>query len=90
MQRKKTKTKDSGKNLFDKIGKAKASQKDDLKQIKGIGPKLEKMLNDLGIYTFEQVSKMGAKEYDLVDSMLSSFKGRGKRDNWAAQAKKLK
>lgn len=87
---KKTKTDDPSEKLFGKIGSAKPSDKDDLKQIKGIGPKLEKMLNELGIFTFNQVSKMGAKEYDLVDNLLSSFKGRGKRDDWAGQAKKLK
>ncbi len=78
------------KTLLGAIGKGSASKKDDLKQIKGVGPKLEKILNDFGIYNFEQVSKMKAKEYDLVDSLLSAFKGRGKRDDWAGQAKKLK
>ncbi|MCI5083982.1 MAG: hypothetical protein MRY78_19950 [Saprospiraceae bacterium] len=75
--------------LFSKIGEAKAADKDDLKKLKGVGPKLEKMLNEMGIYTFGQVSKMGKKEYELVDSMLTSFKGRGQRDDWAGQAKKL-
>ena len=44
------------------------------------------MLNELGIYTFGQLSKMTDAEYDLVDSLLSSFQGRGKRDKWAEQA----
>ena len=73
--------------LLGVIGKGSAKTKDDLKKIKGIGPKLENMLNDMGIYSFEQLSKMTAKEYELVDSMLTSFKGRGKRDDWAGQAK---
>ncbi|MEL7120022.1 MAG: poly(R)-hydroxyalkanoic acid synthase subunit PhaE [Bacteroidota bacterium] len=72
--------------LFEAVGKATSASKDDLKQIKGIGPKLEKMLNELGIYTFGQLSKMTDTEYDLVDSLLSSFQGRGKRDKWAEQA----
>ncbi len=76
-------------DLFASIGKAKANQKDDLKKIKGVGPKLEKMLNDIGIFTYNQVSKMSKKEYELVDSMLDSFKGRGQRDDWSGQAKKL-
>ena len=63
---------------------------DDLKLISGVGPKLEKTLNTIGIYTFEQVSKMTEKEYDLLDSLLDSFKGRAKRDDWAGQAKNLK
>lgn len=76
--------------LFGTIGTASEADKEDLKVISGVGPKLEGMLNKIGIFTLEQVSKMGEKEYDIVDSMLSSFKGRGKRDDWAGQASKLK
>ncbi len=72
--------------LLGTIGTADESQKDDLKQISGVGPKLESTLNSLGIYTFEQVSRMTDREYDLVDSLLSSFKGRAKRDEWSKQA----
>ena len=75
--------------LLGTLGTADASNKDDLKKIKGVGPKLEETLNSLGIYTYEQVSKMTEKEYDLVDSLMSSFKGRAKRDDWAQQAKDL-
>lgn len=79
----------SKKALMDKIGTASASDADDLKAIKGVGPKLEGMLNDLGIFTFRQVSKMGAAEYDMIDELLGAFQGRAKRDNWAKQAKAL-
>jgi large subunit ribosomal protein L27 len=75
--------------LFGSIGSASADDKDDLKKIKGVGPKLEETLNEIGIYTFAQVSKMTDKEYDVLDSLLSSFKGRAKRDDWAGQAKGL-
>jgi predicted flap endonuclease-1-like 5' DNA nuclease/glutathione synthase/RimK-type ligase-like ATP-grasp enzyme len=80
---------DSRTDLFAVIGTASADEKDDLKKIKGVGPKLEKILNEIGIYTYVQVSKMTEREYDLVDSLLTSFKGRGKRDDWAGQAKNL-
>ncbi len=63
---------------------------DDLKLISGVGPKLEKTLNTIGIYAFDQVSKMTNKEYDLLDSIMGSFQGRAKRDDWAEQAKNLK
>ena len=76
-------------DLLSTIGKAKKGQKDDLKQIKGIGPKLEKMLNEIGITSYSQVSKMTKKEYDLVDGILNAFKGRGERDDWSGQAKEL-
>jgi NADH-quinone oxidoreductase subunit E len=62
---------------------------DDLKQIKGIGPKLENMLNKMGFYHFDQIAKWGAEEVDWVDHNLEGFKGRVSRDNWVAQAVKL-
>jgi molybdopterin-containing oxidoreductase family membrane subunit len=62
---------------------------DDLKKINGIGPKMEEVLNSIGIYTFVQVSKMTKKEYDLLDTITGSFPGRAERDDWSGQAKKL-
>ena len=62
---------------------------DDLKKISGVGPKMEEVLNSIGIYSFLQVSKMTSKEYNLLDSITGSFPGRAERDNWAGQAKKL-
>ena len=61
---------------------------DDLKLISGVGPKLEGVLNGLGIYTFEQVSKWKKAERDWVDTYLK-FKGRIERDDWVKQAKAL-
>ena len=63
---------------------------DDLKKISGVGPKMEDKLHQLGIFTFEQVSKMTDTEYDLLDSIIGEFPGRAKRDDWAGQASKLK
>ncbi len=72
--------------IFDK----ETQQPDDLKKVKGIGPVMEKTLNQIGIYSFDQVSKMTKKEYDLLDSITGSFPGRAERDDWAGQAEKLK
>jgi len=79
-------------SLLDSIGVFDSStqQADDLKKVKGIGPKMEETLNQIGIYTFAQVSKMTKKEYDLLDSITGSFPGRAERDDWAGQANKLK
>jgi len=63
---------------------------DDLKRISGVGPKMEQKLHELGIFTFEQVSRMTDREYDLLDSITGEFPGRAKRDDWAGQAEKLK
>jgi len=61
---------------------------DDLKQISGVGPVLERKLNDLGIYHFWQIAKWGEAEIAWVDESLN-FKGRISRDGWIAQASKL-
>ncbi len=50
---------------------------------------METILNEIGIFTFLQVSKMTKKEYDLLDELTGSFPGRAERDDWAGQAKKL-
>lgn len=62
---------------------------DDLKMIKGVGPKLEKMLNGMGFYHFDQIAKWGEAEVAWVDQNLEGFKGRVSRDTWVDQAQKL-
>jgi len=62
---------------------------DDLKLIKGVGPKLEAMLNGMGFWHWDQVAKWGSDEVAWVDQNLEGFKGRVSRDNWVEQAKKL-
>ncbi len=59
---------------------------DDLKLISGIGPKLEKVLNGLGIWTFAQIGDWTAQEIGWVDEYLS-FKGRIERDDWIGQSR---
>ncbi|MEO0977255.1 MAG: NADH-quinone oxidoreductase subunit E [Pseudomonadota bacterium] len=61
---------------------------DDLKKLKGVGPKLEATLHELGFYHFDQVAKWGPAEVAWVDSRLK-FKGRIERDGWIEQAKLL-
>ena len=73
-------------DLLSLIGSSSETSKDDLKAINGIGEKLESMLNDMGIFTYEQISRMGKVEYDLLDSLLPAFKGRARRDDWSGQA----
>lgn len=61
---------------------------DNLKAISGIGPKLEKVLNDLGIWTYAQIAAWDMQEVAWVDDFLS-FKGRIDRDGWIVQAATL-
>ena len=62
---------------------------DDLKLIKGVGPKLEKLVNSMGFYHFDQIASWSSKEIAWVDENLEGFKGRVTRDEWVAQAKIL-
>lgn len=61
---------------------------DDLKAIAGIGPKLEKVLNGLGISTYAQVANLTKAEIDRLDDQLG-FSGRIERDDWIGQARRL-
>ncbi|MDF0599224.1 NADH-quinone oxidoreductase subunit E [Psychromarinibacter sp. C21-152] len=62
---------------------------DDLKKIKGVGPKLEALLHGLGFYHFDQIAAWTAEEIAWVDANLEGFKGRVTRDEWVKQAKLL-
>jgi len=67
---------------------AKPDAPDDLKEINGIGPKLESVLNSLGIWTYAQIASWSPYEAAWVDDYLQ-FKGRIERDEWIAQAAAL-
>lgn len=62
---------------------------DNLKEIKGVGPKLEALLHSMGFYHFDQIAAWGADEVAWVDQNLQGFKGRVTRDTWVDQAKIL-
>lgn len=62
---------------------------DDLKRIRGVGPKLQDMLNGMGVYHFDQIASWGPEEVAWVDHNLEGFKGRVSRDDWVTQAKTL-
>ena len=61
---------------------------DDLKRIGGIGPKIELILNELGIFHFSQIAAWTPGEQAWVDSYLR-FEGRVMSEKWAEQAAEL-
>jgi predicted flap endonuclease-1-like 5' DNA nuclease len=65
-------------------------EKDDLKQISGVGPKLERLLNKNGVYYYWQVASWSRSDIDVIDKRLDAFKGRITRDDWVTQAQQLK
>ena len=63
---------------------------DDLKQLSGVGPALEKKLHAAGVKSFEQIAAWSAKEVEAINEKISS-KGRVEKEGWIDQAKeKLK
>ena len=70
------------------LEKPTAGEPDNLQLISGIGPKLEKLLHELGIYYFAQIARWTKKDIAAVDDKLK-FKGRIERDEWVRQAKLL-
>ncbi|MGV6849519.1 MAG: NADH-quinone oxidoreductase subunit NuoE [Marinibacterium sp.] len=71
------------------LTEARGGKADDLKMIKGVGPKLEQLLFKLGFYHFDQIAAWTDAEIAWVDANLEGFKGRVTRDNWVDQAKTL-
>jgi NADH-quinone oxidoreductase subunit E len=69
--------------------KPRSGKADDLSLIWGVGPKLEKMLNNMGIWHFDQIAAWGKAELAWVDERITGFKGRASRDEWVKQSKKL-
>ncbi len=69
-------------------GMVRPTEIDDLKMISGIGPKIEGILHDLGIFKFAQIGAWKKAEREWVNGYLR-FKGRIERDNWVRQAKAL-
>ena len=62
---------------------------DDLKLIVGVGPALEKLLNSVGVWHFDQIASWKAKDIAFVDGKMANFKGRITRDEWVKQARAL-
>ncbi len=65
------------------------SERDDLQAIKGIGPVLEKMLHQTGIYYYRQIAALDESGVAELDDRIPQFSGRIERDNWVGQAKEL-
>lgn len=62
---------------------------DDLTTIKGIGPKIESILHDEGITTFQQIAELDSATIDRLDDVLGAFRGRIERDDWVGSARHL-
>ena len=70
------------------LTEAREGGKDNLQLIKGVGKVLEKVLNETGIYHFDQIANLTKEEVSWLDNSMS-FPGRIEREAWVAQAKDL-
>lgn len=66
------------------------SLRDDLKQIKGVGPAIEKTLNEMGIFRLQQIADLTEYDIDRVAERLKGFHSRIYREDWIGQARELK
>ena len=71
------------------LPRASEFQRDDLRQIQGIGPFIERRLNHLGIYTFEQIAAFRADFIPKITAAIGFAEDAIYRDQWLEQAKDL-
>jgi hypothetical protein len=74
---------------FDRLGIAHKHEANNLTLIDGLGLWVEERLNLLGIYTFDQISKLTHKDIETITEVLEIIPGRIEQDNWVSQAREL-
>lgn len=62
---------------------------DDLKEIKGIGPKLEELLHRNGVLRFQQIADWDDAQIDHYAELIGRMGGRIRHDDWVGQAATL-
>ncbi len=68
----------------------KTQEASDLTKLKAVGPLLQQRLHQVGLYTFDQVSKLEERDFELLNEVIERFPNADKREDWVAQATKLK
>lgn len=75
--------------LLNSIGVVEESEKEDLKQLRGIGPFIEKKLHKIGVYTIRQIANFTKDDISRATDLIKYFPGRIERDKWVFQAKEI-
>ncbi len=75
---------------FGRIGEASPTKKDNLQVIKGIGPFIEKKLNAIGIYHFQQIAYFNEDDIEEINGIIELGAGHIKTDDWVGQARRMK
>jgi NADH-quinone oxidoreductase subunit E len=71
-----------------KATRARTAKADDLKVISGVGPKLEQVLNGMGVTRYADIAAWSASDVARIEAELG-LDGRIARDGWVEQAKGL-
>ena len=75
--------------LREKINARSLLEKDDLTKIVGIGPFIEKKLNEIGVYTYEDISEWDENQIEQITQDIRYIPGRIQKDDWVGQAQRL-
>jgi len=71
---------------FENFGEASSSQSDDLTKLDGVGPYIEQRLNEIGVYNYDQISRLTPEDIRKITELIDFFPGRIERDDWVGQA----
>jgi predicted flap endonuclease-1-like 5' DNA nuclease len=66
-----------------------SAAEDDLQAIRGVGPKINGMLRDMGFSSFQQIASLTPDDLAELTAALDSFPGRIERDDWVGSAASL-
>lgn len=78
-----------GRIYYDRLGIAHKHEANNLTLIDGLGLWVEERLNTLGIYTFEQISRLTHTDIETITEVLEIIPGRIEQDDWVGQAGSL-
>ena len=74
----------------ERLSAPRGGKADDLKMLKGVGPRLETILNEMGFYHYDQIASWTPEQVAMIDQEMTGVnKGRASRDGWVEQAKVL-
>lgn len=67
--------------------KGAADTSDDLKELTGVGPALEKKLIEAGVQSFAQIASWTDADLDALEEKVSGAKAKAEKGDWIAEAK---
>jgi predicted flap endonuclease-1-like 5' DNA nuclease len=72
--------------VHDSLINGHATEADDFRRMKGVGPKFAQTLIERGFTRFDQLASLSSEEIERLDPQLGAFRGRIQRDRIVEQA----